>query len=596
MIFVDTETDSKQVDSRTTEQVLRFGFACYVRRLNNDQYSKPQWIRFETTEEFWRWLEPHALEHRRLYVFAHNLGFDATVLKAFDHLNDMGFRLHHPIVDDPPTILPFRRDLATITLVDSLNIFRMPLAALGEAMGLAKLEMPKATDSLEAWDTYCMRDCDVLRHSILDFIYTIKSEALGNFKLTLASQAFTTFRHRFMTHDIFIDDNPKALQLSRDGYMGGRTEAFWFGKVPEPVYLLDINSQYPAVMAVNSFPIKLRSVWRNINNEEMERTLKDNSVVADVAINTDRPYYPVRTGSGLVFPVGAFRTTLCSPEISAALERGHLLHTYQGAVYHSARVFRSFVEYFYQKRLEAKARNDGPRQFTYKILMNSLYGKFGQSGRVFEDIAQAEDVQFQSWIEIDAVTGEVYRVRQVADAIQREIREGESTHSLPALAGHVTSGGRQLLASMLDVAGWGNVYYVDTDSLYANAEGYSRLTEHLHATKLGALKLEAGPAEMTIHGAKDYLFDGTSKIKGIKKNAVEVAPGVFEQDRFRGFKGMIDDGDIQRMLVTKTTKHLTRKYKKGKTNGTGRIEPFDGTELAALGGVTVAKHRPAPSW
>lgn len=574
IIFADTETQNETITSDTVRARLWFGFAVYVRRLASGAYSRGRWLRFNKPGAFWRWAISQALPRTKLYIFTHNLGFDAQVLEAFDRLTSQGWTLTRAIVDDPPTVLTFRRRTSTIALIDSLNIFRMPLAKLGEDIGYAKLEMPSMDASRGVWDEYCRRDVDVLRVSILDYIRLLQEDDLGNFQITLAAQALTSYRHRFMGTPVFIDDNEDACLLARKGYMGGRTEAFWYGPVPEPVHVLDINAQYPAVMRDEPMPTKLRSIWRRVTHNELHDIISSGCACASVLIHTEIPYIPVRWCGRLVFPVGTFWTTLCTPEIRLALDRELVAEIDEVAVYESAVIFRDFVDFFYERRMEAKARGDTARVLMYKLFMNSLYGKFGQSGRVFSEIGQADVPAFTTWIEKDLETGEIYKVRQIATLLQRMDNEGESTNSSPAIAAHVTSAGRVLLEHYIERAGAQNTYYCDTDSLMVNTAGRIRLDSFTKGDELGLLKLEHSIDKAEIWGAKDYVLDGASTIKGVRKNAVRIDENTWEQDTFRGFKGMLRDGDHDHMLIKRTVKHLSREYHKGTIEGVGRILPL----------------------
>lgn len=276
----------------------------------------------------------------------------------------------------------------------------------------------------------------------------------------------------------------------------------------------------------------------------------------------------------MVFPVGTFRTVLATPELRRALSMGHIRKVHRLALYEHAVLFSEYVLYFWNHRLEAKRQGDETLSWLLKLMLNSLYGKFGQSGRVYEDRDLTLDDEIKSWVELDADTGEVHHYRQFGGLIQELSREGESRDSHPAIAAHVTSAGRSLLWSLMSTAGRENVYYCDTDSLFVNDEGLHRLRHHMDSGELGALKLEWSSDSVEIFGCKDYVVDGSRKIKGIRKNAEVLGSGVFVQDVFRGFKGMLRDGDLDRQLITRTRKVLTREYRKGTPDPTGRVLPL----------------------
>ena len=206
--------------------------------------------------------------------------------------------------------------------------------------------------------------------------------------------------------------------------------------------------------------------------------------------------------------------------------------------------------------------------------MNSLYGKFGQSGRRFIDEGESDDFTARTWTEIDYDTNVIQRYRQIGTLIQREVREGESFNSHPAIAAHVTAFGRLDLWRYIQIAGCNNTFYTDTDSLVVNEKGLANLQPWLNDSELGALKLEDGPFDFHIYGAKDYRIRDVATIKGVRKNAIEQAPGVFEQDTFRGLRGMFRDGEVDTQIISRGLKHLTRVYRKGNAPAHGRITPY----------------------
>jgi hypothetical protein len=219
---------------------LRFGWSCFQRTRRSGQWTKPDYFRFTDPAEFWRKLIARSRQRSRVFVFAHNWGFDAPVLDAFRVLPELGFKLSYAIVEGPPVVLVFRRGKLTLELLDTLNWWRTSLAKLGESIGIAKLEMPRPGASRAAWDRYCRQDVEVIRRAVHHWIEFLARYDLGGFARTLAGQSFRAYRHRFMDAKILIDESQGALELARESYHGGRTEAFFIGKLREPVYCLDV--------------------------------------------------------------------------------------------------------------------------------------------------------------------------------------------------------------------------------------------------------------------------------------------------------------------------------------------------------------------
>jgi hypothetical protein len=232
------------------------------------------------------------------------------------------------------------------------------------------------------------------------------------------------------------------------------------------------------------------------------------------------------------------------------------------------------VDFFYGERLKASAEGDTATEGITKLFLNSLYGKFGQRGERWEMVGESEDLDVRYWDYYDATGGELIKFRQFAGVIERLQGEAEARDSFPAIASHVTAYARLYLWRLMRQAGLGNVYYTDTDSLMVNRAGLDNLADRIAPNELGALKVEWESDNVTIHGLKDYVVDGKRKIKGIRKDAVALGPGVFRQDQFRGIEGMIRDGDMDRILIKTVEKRLVRQYAKGQVAASGRVFPL----------------------
>lgn len=574
-VWFDTESDQDVTAPGVLRHRLTFGWGAYRRKRSNGEWTKPDWIRFTTASQFWDFIEEKSLAKTRLYIFCHNTSFDIPLLDGIGELSGRGFKLNMAVIDAPPTILKYRRENASLVVLDTLNIFRMALKDLGKSIGLEKYDMPDVTTSSKEADDYCRRDVEIIMQSCIKWWTFIIENDLGSFAHTLAGQAMRAFRHRFMEHRILIDDNAEGTAVSRRAYYGGRTECFRLGRVEHRTWLYDVNSMYPAVMRGNMYPTQIIAHTKYAGTGDIATWLKSHCVSARVVLRTDVPAYPLRRDNKLVFPTGSFETCLTSPELSYALERGHIVKVREAALYHRAEIFTSFVDYFYTSRLTAAARGDKVTALLYKILMNSLYGKFGQRGLIWEAKEQTTDLSSKVWEEYDLDTHTVHRYRQLGGLVQVQEREAESRDSHPAIAAHVTAYARLLLWDMINRAGRENVYYVDTDSLLVNAAGRAGLETALDETTLGGLKLEDTFPDAEIFGPKDYRFGERRKTKGVKKSALWTSPSSVEQQHWSTLKAHVRAGPGHAPVTRTVRKSLARVYNKGVPMPDGTIQPFD---------------------
>lgn len=573
-IWFDTETKHRLDDAGRQHHYLWFGYAAFQRRIPSGKWSEPEWFRFETIAEFWEWVNSKSRPRTRLYLFAHNGGFDLPVMHAFTELPKMGFKLKNAVADAPPLILTWRNDSRTIRFIDTLNIWRTSLEEIGKSIGHNKLTMPAPEAPQSEWDAYGQQDTDIIRRALLAWFDFLTDNDLGGFSATIASQSFNAYRHRFMPCPIFIDNNEKALEVSRASYVGGRTECFKLGTHRGQFYYLDVNSMYPSVMKDNLFPRQLVSVYRDPSDKEIEKWSKEFLLIAECIINTDEPIYPMIFGSKLIFPVGRFHVFLAHPEYMQAVKRGHVEQTIRVACYEPAELFSDFVTEIYTLRQKARKQGNEINAWLYKILLNSLYGKFGQRGRRYETIGECDPNELGVWLEVDADSGNVVNLRKFGGIIQEWVEEDEARYSFPAIAATVTAYARQILWQAIERCGRDNVYYMDTDSIVVNAAGYEAMKPLIDPKQLGAWKLEDTFSEITLYGPKDYIFGDKARTKGVRSNALWLKPNKIEQDRFVGLKGLLREQDLEGPIVHRIEKTLNRDYTKANIKADGSTLPL----------------------
>ena len=573
-IWFDTETEPFKISPTETGQRLVFGWAAHQYTKAGHQWTKPAWLRFETGDSLIDWIENRIFKKTRTYIFAHNYHFETPVLNLFDLMDRHGWELHRTIIESPPFILAFRKGDLTLEFLDTGNWWLHSAAKIGDSVGVPKLPMPEPEADQAVWDTYCKNDVEIIRVACLRWFEFIHRYDLGGFARTLAGQAFKAYRHRFMSFPIFIDDHEAATRLGRRAYHGGRTECFHIGRLNHRVHVLDINSQYPFVMQQEEYPTRKVHYSRLCTVKELSRWLDEFSVVADCDIETDSPQYAHIVRDKICFPVGRFREALTTPDLKTALNQDHVKHVHEIAIYERAPIFRDFVTELYRLRLEATHEGNEVMRYNLKILMNSLYGKFGQAGRIWKTVAHTDDRSLAVWDELDVPTGKLYNWRRFAGLIQLKEQDAESYESFPAIAAHVTAFARRLLWKYLLKAGRGNTYYCDTDSVFVNDMGKNFLEDSTQDTRLGALSSENTFDWLHIYGPKDYQAPDKRVTKGVKAKAEWIDESTIVQEQWAKLPGMLRRGNLTTPVITQVTKHLRRVYDKGTVTTAGSVEPL----------------------
>lgn len=574
-IWFDTETDPIEGIDGETRHRLAFGWAAYRRFTRHGKWTTPQWQRFASFAEFWGFVLAHIRPRNVLYLFCHNTSFDLPVVDAFAQMRAHGFELISPVIESPPTIIKWKSDHGTIKCLDTLNFFRMPLAQLGKSVGLNKLGTDFNWHKVEDADAYCRRDVEIIMEAMLRWWDWIKTDRLGGFAPTLAGQAMRAFRHRFMHHDFFAHSNKGILELERDAYCGGRVECWRLGNLEGQWHMLDVNSMFPHIMATQRIAYRYKYHTRNVNVDKLREIVTTHGVVARVNIETNEPAYPVKHEGKLIFPIGRFVTTLSTPEVEYALDHGHIKSVERVACYDADIVFYEYVDYFYTLRHDFADSGNTAGAAYCKILLNALYGKWGQRSRHYEDIGHTPDLSPRVVDIVMYPSGKRARERQFGGLVQRLMDEGEAFNAVPSVAGHTTAGSRIHLWKLAKRAGLSNIAYMDTDALMVNDKGLSNLQSSIHPSTLGALKHEWTKRDITIYGLKEYSAPGIYKSKGVRRDGLWLTHDTVEQDQWLSLKGLLERRDLSAPITRRIVKHLKREYTKGRVLTSGRVVPLE---------------------
>lgn len=574
-IYLDTEANIETNPDGSQIHTLRLGVACYERTPQKGKPSREQWLNFYDAETFWRWALTATEQDRNTLILAYNMGYDARIVSMFPILKKLGYTQNKLFISQGACILTFRKGKHKVTCIDMLNYVTGKLERWGELLGIPKLDVDFDNVTDENLLTYCKRDVEILRKVFHNWEQFVLEHDLGHFSPTTASQALNAFRHKYMKHKIYIHANKEALDLERNAYTGGRVECFQVGTIPKgPFFKLDVNSMYPYVMTVAPVPTKLIGVQNDVSPQEIIDTLDEYSYVAEVVVNTEYPIYPCKSNLGTLWKVGYFRTSLCEPELRIALANGHIDYIYKVAKYEKAIIFDEYIKDLYSLRQTFKREGNEVYSTLTKLLMNSLYGKFGQHSEKWKKIDN-DCLSFPGRITIhDDDTGRKLTRYNICGELWELQGKEDSYHSFPAISATITSAARAYLWQLLQLARLENTFYLDTDCLITNERGYLNLVPHLNETKLGALKVEEISRKLILHGPKDYETDSVTKIKGVPKKAKQISPNTFETMQWQGLRGAIGVGNLDHVLLTPRKKTLARKYRKGDQSSSGLILPF----------------------
>ena len=318
------------------------------------------------------------------------------------------------------------------------------------------------------------------------------------FPITIASLAMYLYRRKFQKYILFKPRKPVDEFISK-AYAGGRVEVFQPG-AHELVNSFDINSLYPSVMRNAKFPVGTPGVALKFHPDKIGCY----HVTFDQADRTIPPLLWEKNDlNGLEFKYSG-EGHFFDAELRLAMEHGVEIKIIKGYVWiHSVYLFREFVDYYYKLR---QANRDNAMSYVCKILLNSLYGKFGQKENK-SVLRRLDYFQLKELAQDENATVKEY---DRAKSLYEVAQDRHISHRVINIAAQVTSLARTVLNKEI-IKHAATVVYCDTDSLHLT----DTLPKRLVSKKLGKWKAEDS-GEGIYTGRKQYSIGDKVRFKGIK--------------------------------------------------------------------------------
>ena len=367
-IFLMADSDGRYLDKITPESVM-------------------EWLFYKKYEGSW--------------CFFYNLSYDAEVilkllgkeLNRYKRTGKLEFKFgKYRMVYYPNKCLKITAGHHSVIFYDIAQFYHSGLVdAYQNNIGeLPKQYLEIKTKRNEFSPTYYRRNTNAVRQYCIDDC--VKTKKLSEHWIKLFDDAFSFYPARWLSsgylaekvlinHEIDIpkfDSIPYEIQeMAYRSYYGGRFEILKRGFVGE-AYLYDINSAYP--YAITQIPDLSKGNWIKRKTIHKDAKLGFFKIKANVPDCKYVPPFPFRTKHDIIFPSGEFETYCTMTELQACESKSfyRILEGYQFITNSDIYPYREFIENLYQKRMELKQQNN-PLQLPIKIILNSIYGKTGQS-------------------------------------------------------------------------------------------------------------------------------------------------------------------------------------------------------------------------
>lgn len=425
---------------------------------------------------------------------------------------------------------------------------------------------------------YCKNDVSILRKA-LEYYRTMSIDITGIDplkKITIASYAYEYYRYAHLKEKTIGLLNRTEYNFARRSLQGGRTNALGFYYKGLMRYI-DVVSLYPSVQLNGVYPINHATID---NDPDLDETIKqiNNDIVGFAEVDIIPPknlYHPLL----LVHKDGKLVENLMDEdfikkvytycELKKALSLGYKIeHVYETHVYEKRNdLFKSYVDKLFELKNKFSKNKKVGKKAIVKMLLNSLWGKFGQ-----KDINKKDEFlsrkKFFDVISKDVDVIDFEELSSDCIFIQYRDRESENLHlnnSNPAIASYTTSQARLILYEAMEKLG-DRVLYHDTDSIIYRSD--KSLIEE--TTDIGGWELEAELKEFVSIGAKSYAYKTNDnkvvvKSKGFNtewvkfKDYKDIIDCAFSEDNIKKTKNYLDDFYMKRNKTGITNISLIKK-------------------------------------
>lgn len=469
-------------------------------------------------------------ENDGMWFYAHN-GGRSDLIFLLEYVVDnprAGVTVQCAMVSGSAVIVKITKGRNKWFFIDSLFLLPSSLAKLAPMAGVKKLE-GDFYGPLSELIEYNRRDCELLYKAIRFFEKTVNGVG-GQLQKTIASTALDLFRRVFLSEEIATDESVNAI--ARQAYFSSRVEVFETSCDHADYY--DVNSSFPYAMTFPA-PGNLARIGRHYKEGDIA-LVKATINVPDMVI----PPLPFRNqeDNRVYFPCGRWRGWFSSVDIDFAEECGAKIDRVE-----EVRVFEPFTgckryaETIYEHKLQAKKAKDEGQELVWKILLNSLYGKFGEGSLKSKVLINPPPDFFKIPEREPGGLGREMLMPGVHELVENK----DIPHAHVPISVHITAIARKVLTQYMRDSR--RVYYCDTDGFAVD-----EVTYYPTSDKLGGLKHEKHVYEAVYLAPKLYAYreseDGTWKIRAKGFSRPKDANGDNRSVNYDDFRKLIEHKDI----------------------------------------------------
>jgi hypothetical protein len=436
----------------------------------------------------------HFLLDKRWVVYAHNGGKYDYLMPGF--LSELNTDQKISVING--RLAKFK--MGECEFRDSVNILPIKLADFQkDKIDYAWFERGEREKHMPEIAKYLRGDTEYLYRIVRDF-----RETYGD-GLTLAGSAMK-FWQAFCNVEA-PKSTPAFYERFSSHYYGGRCECFHVGLINRGFSMFDINSAYPRAM-MDRHPFSL--VYGVSKPGKSEAIIPQSMYTVHAESDGALPY---RDSAGaLTFPKRRDLFKVTGWELLAGLETGtvKICEVLERFDFEETLHFQKYIRHFYDMKARAgalkKEGKGGESEYIFaKLMMNSLYGKFGSNPNEYANFYVVDPAS------VSEKRGEGYEWTGDLGGfavMERELEDPEKRFFNVATAASVTGWVRAFLWRQICAVreAGGRVLYCDTDSIAC--EGGRDAFEI--SKELGDWSHEGDFVSGGIGGKKLYAFEGVN--------------------------------------------------------------------------------------
>lgn len=514
----DFETTTKVDDCRVWAYAI-----CEIGDPDNFQYGN-------SLDDFMEWC---AYDRQNFKIYFHNLKFDGEFIlwwlldNGFEWVNDKKDRHDKSfttLITDMGAWYSievyfkcYKSRVNKVTFYDSLKILNFSVAQIAEDFNLPikKLELdykadrPKGHILTPHEVDYIRNDVEIMARA-LDYMFN----DAGLTKMTIGSDALSDFKSRCKSFKQYFPE----LDLETDAeirlsYKGGFTYLCdnYLNAETGGGVTFDVNSMYPAKMVQEYLPIGYPERFEgkyepdplyNLFVQQLTCSFDIKpGFIPTIQLKRNMSFMPneyIKSTHGELVTL-----TLASPDLELFFEH----YDVDNIVYHGGFKFKSckglfdeYINYWTEQKINAKKERNGAKTRTAKLMLNSLYGKFGLNPRGAKKAPYIGDDEtvHQMMLEVEERKPIYIPVATFITAYARK---------------YIIESGQKMREWTLKNKGFDGMAYFDTDSMHVigiNEDDVKELSKDLNIDdyELGAWKLESKFVRAKYIRQKCYIEQG----------------------------------------------------------------------------------------